>query len=177
MALTLGCVGRHFDATPVPGSGSERASPSRPKFHSFGRLRPDEFVPHIALAWLVTRVGDAAFDRIEGQVEDGSRLGNDVLFDHQTAHVVGSEHESHLADLLALGDPRRLNVRDVVEVQPSHSLGLEVLKRTRFGQLRHIDATRPAIDSILAEPGGGLGRLVRPADECREPVRLVLEIA
>jgi len=42
--------------------------------------------------------------------------GDDVLFHHHGAHVVGAEAERDLADLHPLRDPGGLDVVDVVEV-------------------------------------------------------------
>src|ERR1022692_1076841 len=42
--------------------------------------------------------------------------GDHVLLDHDAAHVVAAEAQADLAGLQSLGDPGRLNVLDVVEV-------------------------------------------------------------
>src|SRR5436190_11736328 len=56
---------------------------------------------------------------------------DDVLLDHHRAHVVGAEAEGDLADLHALRHPARLDVVDVVEVDPRHGLREQVVERGR----------------------------------------------
>ena len=91
----------------------------------------------------------------------GSGFGDDVLFDHQTAHVVGPERHRQLADLQTLRHPAALNVRDVVQIQPRDGLGLEVLEGTGRRDVRHVRV---------------IG-LERPRDERGEPAGFVLQIA
>ena len=54
---------------------------------------------------------------------------DDVLLDHDRAQVVGAEVQRDLADLQALRDPRRLDVVDVVEVDPRDRLRQQVVER------------------------------------------------
>src|SRR5271166_6457769 len=89
----------------------------------------DVLIKYIPLPRYIPRFADGVLDLFECQVVDRSRRGDDVLFDHQAAHVVGAEEERRLADLGALRDPRRLDVADVVEVEPGNRLRAQILER------------------------------------------------
>ena len=67
-------------------------------------------------AWL----GDGIANLVQSQIMDRSRQCDDILFDHQTAHVVRPEEHCQLSDLEALRDPTGLDVREVVEKQSCH---------------------------------------------------------
>src|SRR5947209_6952070 len=76
-------------------------------------------VLHLVLAHAVVRAG----------------RGDHVLLDHDRAHVVRPEGESHLADLLALGHPARLEVDDVVQEQPRDRQRPQVLLGVGLGHV------------------------------------------
>ena len=85
---------------------------------------------------------------------------NDVLLDHHAAHVVGAVRQAQLSDLAALGDPRRLQVVEVVEHDARQGERAQVVDAGRFGagELRVI-------------------RLIAPRDEGGEAAGFVLQIA
>jgi hypothetical protein len=91
----------------------------------------DVVVEHVALSKNVSNIGDAAVDGIQREMMHGPRFGNHVFFNHQTAHIVGSKLQSHLANLFSLSHPGRLKVRHVVQIQTADCLCLEILKRAR----------------------------------------------
>jgi hypothetical protein len=95
----------------------------------------------------------------------GAGRRDDVLLDHHGAHVVGPEAERDLADLHSLRHPRRLDVRDIVEVDPRYGLREQVVERGRPAVLGHeiVEAVAVALE--------------RPGDEGPEAARLVLELA
>lgn len=107
----------------------------------------------------------------------GAGFADDVFFDHQATHVVGPEEQRDLSDLLALCDPRGLNVRHVVEEQPSDGLGFEVLERTGGRKLGHVGAAFATVLRIPTEPRRDMRRLVRPANERRETAGFVLQFS
>ena len=84
---------------------------------------------------------------------------DDVFFDHQAPHIVGTIQERQLTDLAALRDPARLNVGNVVEIQPRHGLRLQILERPGCRDVGHL----------------GVVGLERPANEGREASRFVLQ--
>lgn len=102
-----------------------------------------------------------------------SCLSDDVFFDHQASHIIGSEEECELTDFLALRDPGRLNVRNVVEIQSGDRLSLQVFERTSRRELGHVDAVLAG----TTEPGGFFWWLMRPADERGEAAGFVLQLA
>src|SRR5947209_4966932 len=96
-----------------------------------GRPLVDQLVKYVALAGFPAGLADAALDLVEREVMHRAGRGDDVLLDHQAAHVVGPEEQRDLADLRPLRHPRGLDVRDVVEVKPGDGLGAEELERPR----------------------------------------------
>ena|GEM_PF-3578812 len=56
-----------------------------------GRRRVDQLVKNIPLPRQVAGLTDGVLDLLQRQIMDGPRLGDDVLLDHQAAHVVGAE--------------------------------------------------------------------------------------
>ena len=58
---------------------------------------------------------------------------DDVLFDHDAAHVVGAVREAELADLAALRDPRRLQVVEVVEHDARERERAQIVDAGRLG--------------------------------------------
>ena len=74
--------------------------------------------------------------------------GDDVFLDHQAAHVVGAEEQGELADLQPLRHPRRLDVRDVVEIEPGDGLRLADTRTTRpAGDVGHGRVARAGTSS------------------------------
>src|SRR4029077_12621692 len=109
----------------------------------------------------VARVGDEALHFREGHPPGRARGGHDVFFHHEGPEVIGPEPEGHLADLRTHGDPRRLDVRDVVQHDTRDGLGPEV--GDRVGLLEVLELR------VL--------RLQRPADEGRKPTGPRLDFA
>src|SRR5437879_13736946 len=75
---------------------------------------------------------------VAGVVDDAAQLGfvgavahargiNDVFLDQDTAHVVGAELQAHLAYLDARREPARLDVVNVVEIEPADGEWLQVI--------------------------------------------------
>src|SRR5689334_17220993 len=128
-----------------------------------GGVVADGPVERVPLAGPVARVSDRVDEVLGGGAVGSAGRRDDVLLDHDRAHVVGPERERDLADLHALRHPRRLDVLDVVEVDPAHSLHQQVVEaRRRPGHLRG---------------KRGVVGLVRPRDERAEAVHLVLQLA
>lgn len=103
---------------------------------------------------------DEPFDVPGVEAEGGAGAGDDVFFHHDAAEIIGAELEGDLADFRTLGDPRALDVFEVVEKDPGDRLHAEVFGcgdgfRTKLG--------------ILG--------LERPADEGGEAAGFILEIA
>src|SRR5208337_4474397 len=121
----------------------------------------DVLVEYVTLPWNVAGLANGPLDLVKRQMMHGARRGDDVLLDHQASHVVGTEVQAKLADLGALGHPRRLDVRHVVEVEPRDRLGLEVLEGPRRGHAGHV----------------GVIGLKHPGDEGREAPSLILKLA
>src|SRR5581483_7856128 len=141
--------------------GPDLAGGQARRLNGGARHRLYIFIPHVSLPWDVAGLADGGLDLLQRQVVDRAGRGDDVLLDHQAAHVVGAEEERQLADLQPLRDPGRLDVGDVVEVEPGDRLGAQVFERA--GR-RHMGQR-------------GVLRLHRPADERGEAARLVLQPA
>ena len=88
----------------------------------------DELIVDVPLPRDISEFRDGISNLLKREMIDRPRFGNDVFLDHQRAHVVGAVEERHLAHLLALRDPARLDVLDVVEVKPRHGVRFEVLE-------------------------------------------------
>src|SRR5204863_2276322 len=82
----------------------------------------DQLIAHIPLPRAKAQLFNRGANLVEREVMDGAGFRDDVLFDHQAAHVVGAEEEGQLANLQPLSDPARLNVRNVVKIEPAHGL-------------------------------------------------------
>src|SRR5207245_1453303 len=94
---------------------------------SRARVSGDESVGGVALPGDVAGLPDQALDLRARGAAMGPGGAYHVLFDHDAAHVVRTELQGDLADLLPLGDPGRLEVRDVIEVEPRDGLRPEVV--------------------------------------------------
>ncbi len=90
-----------------------------------------------------------------------ARRGDHVLLQHDRAEVVHAEVEAQLARRLAGGQPRRLEVLHVVEVQAGRRQQPQVLHRRRL---------RAALEVVVL-------RLVGPGDERAEAAGAVLHVA
>src|SRR5262245_23950083 len=77
----------------------------------------DQLVEDVSLPRFPPGLADRALDFFEREVVNRARRRDDVLLDHERAHVVGAEKERELSDFPPLRHPRRLNVGDVVEEQ------------------------------------------------------------
>ena len=122
---------------------------------------PYQPIPNIALPRNVAQFANGVADLRKRQEVNRAGFGDDVFLDHQAAHVVGAVEQRKLADLEALRDPARLDVGNVVEIEPRYRLRLQILERTRRRDVGHV----------------GVVGLKRPADERREAVRFVLQLA
>src|SRR6185436_20850109 len=105
-------------------------------------------VERVPLAGDVAGLVYEALDLRAGGAAVGPGGAHDVLLDHRAAHVVRAEFQRDLADLLALRDPGRLDVGNVVHEQAGDRLRAQVF---RAGD--------------LAPAQGGVLRLVGPGDE------------
>src|SRR6185437_486770 len=92
-----------------------------------GGVVADGAVERVPLAGSVARVGDRVDEVLGGGAVGGTGCRDDVLLDHDRPHVVSPERQRDLADLHALRHPRRLDVLDVVEVDPAHGLHQQVV--------------------------------------------------
>ena len=66
-----------------------------------------------------------------GAVADAGGVDH-VLFDQNAADVVGAELQADLANLDSRREPARLDVIDVVEIEPADGERLQVIERGRF---------------------------------------------
>src|SRR5436189_153190 len=106
-------------------------------------------------------LADQGRDLLDGDRVDVVGRLVDVLLEERAAPVVGAEVERDLARRLALGEPRGLDVRDVVEVE------------TRGREHPQIDVRAlHLLDPLLQQR---MARLERSRHECGEAARLVLE--
>src|SRR5262245_51966689 len=103
-------------------------APRRRRAPGHGRVSGDEVVESVPLSGDVAGGPDQALELRAGRAAVRPGGLHHVLLDHGAAHVVGSELERDLADFLALGDPRGLDVRHVVEEQAADRLGAQVLR-------------------------------------------------
>src|SRR4029453_10647972 len=124
---------------------------------------PDLAVERVALDGAAACRLDGAHHPLRVEAEGRAGRAHDVLLDHDRAHVVAAELQGELADAQSLGDPRRLEVAEVVEVQAADGEGHEVVGRGGVGV-------------VVAARAAAAG-LVAPADEGAEPARLVLHLA
>ena len=85
-----------------------------------------------------------------------------VFFDQDAAHVVGAELQAHLADLDSRRQPARLDVVDVVQIQPADGQRLQVIDGRGF---RHFLAQR------------GIFRREHPRNERGEAAGIFLDAA
>ena len=93
----------------------------------------------------------------------GAGRGDDVLLEHDRAEVVDAHVQGELADVLAGGQPGRLQVRDVVEEEPGHRDEPQVLQRGRLGAALEVVVLRlvgPRDEGPEAADPGGLDRRV-----------------
>src|SRR5207253_5014559 len=88
----------------------------------------------------------------------GTRRADDVLLDHDAAHVVGAVSEAQLTDFAALRHPGRLQVVEVVEDNSGDRERAEVIDSGRFAafELRVV-------------------WLIAPGDECSEAAGFILQ--
>ena len=122
------CQSDHHNGANMAGrcNGAQIAGQSWPpntaSHVSIRRRRIQVLVEHIALPGNVAGLADGAFDLFQRQMMNGAGGRDDVLLDHQAAHVVGAEKQRELTDLQSLSHPRGLNVRNVVEIEPGDCL-------------------------------------------------------
>src|SRR5262249_11097317 len=97
-----------------------------------------EFVANVTLPRLPTQLADGIANLVERQVVDRSRFGDDVLLDHQAPHIVGPVEQSELPDFEALRYPARLDVGEIVQIQPRDRLRFEIVERARGRDVLHL---------------------------------------
>ena len=85
-----------------------------------GVFAVDVVVEDVSLLGSVTGFGDLVTEVAFVGFVVGTGGGDDVFFDHDRAHIVGAESQGGLAETYALGQPRRLDVLNVVEEQPRY---------------------------------------------------------
>ena len=88
---------------------------------------------------------------------DGAGGRDDVLLDHQAAHVVGAVQQRQLADLQTLRDPARLDVGKVVEIQPATACvlrysnepagGMSAMSVCSGWKVQQMNAVKPPVSS------------------------------
>ena len=119
-------------------------------------------VQRVALRGNIACVGDdAAKLGFIRAVADACRVHN-IFFDQYAAHVIGAELQSDLADFDSGREPARLNVVDVVEVQPADRERLQIIKGRRLGDFL---------------PQWSIFRRKNPGNECGEAARVFLNPA
>src|SRR5678816_1092818 len=121
----------------------------------------EQLVPIIAATRLVTGLTNQPFDLSRIETEGGAGTADDVFLHHDGAEIVRAIFQSDLADLRPLGDPRALDVGNIVEKYAGQCLHAQVFSGTG----RMIDFQ----DRVL--------RLKRPADERGKPAARVLLVA
>src|ERR1051326_914802 len=90
------------------------------------------FVKDVALLRDETGFGDqVAQHLLVGAIVSASG-GDDVLFDHDRAHIVSAKAQRYLPETQTLRQPRRLKVFDVVEEQTRHRQHLQIIHTSRF---------------------------------------------
>src|SRR5689334_12083012 len=141
--------------------GLSLSEPTRTRTSATSGRLVDHAVVLTSLPCGVARVRDEAAHFGKGHPPGRARGGHDVFFHHEGAEVIGPEPEGHLADLRTHGDPRRLDVRDVVQHDTRDCLGPEV--GDRVGLLEVLELR------VL--------RLQRPADEGGKPSGARLDLA
>jgi len=110
-----------------PGAGAGAAS-----------VQEESAIQRVPLPWDEAGVADDAAELFFGGAVVGAGGGDDVLLDHDAAHVVAAETETELAGLEALGHPGRLDVVDVVEVEAGKRQGLWADGLTSCGPRSHL---------------------------------------
>src|SRR5688572_9279765 len=83
----------------------------------------DQSVPVVTLPRFVPEVANKALHVGHAHAESCASLADHVLLDHDTAQIVRTVLQGHLPDVLALRDPRTLDVRNVVQVNAGQRLG------------------------------------------------------
>ena len=81
----------------------------------------------------VTKLFDEALHISNGHAEGRAGLRHHILFDHDASKVVGAVLEGDLADFLALGDPRTLDIGEIVQVDSREGLGAQVFVGANCG--------------------------------------------
>ena len=71
---------------------------------------------------LVAEVFDEPLHVRHGHAEGRARLGDDIFLDHDAAEIVRAVFQRDLPDLQTLRDPRTLDVRKIIEVDPRERL-------------------------------------------------------
>src|ERR1019366_9960013 len=106
---------------PRPRSSSQDLSWESPLLHHIGPVQ------RVALCGNVSGVGnDAAQLGFVGAVGHACRE-DDIFLDQNASDIVGAELQTDLADLDSLREPARLDVIDVVEIEPADGERLQIV--------------------------------------------------
>src|SRR6266566_2737475 len=92
-------------------------------------------IPVVPLTRLVAEVLDEPLHVRHAHAESRAGLRDNVLLNHNAAQIIRAELKRDLADVQALGDPRALNIRNVLQVNPAERLHPQILvcaDRRRF---------------------------------------------
>ena len=73
----------------------------------------DQFVMNIALTRFESQFANRIPNLTQRQEMNRTCLGHHIFFDHEAAHVIRAEEHGQLADLQALRDPARLDIRKI----------------------------------------------------------------
>src|SRR5262245_63280370 len=74
----------------------------------------DQAIQGVSLSRLISGLADQTLDLGARRAAVGACGAHDVLFDPRAAHVVGSEFQGHLTELLSLSDKADLIRRNLV---------------------------------------------------------------
>ena len=117
-------------------------------------------IQSVALRGHVSGIGnDAAQLFFIGAVAN-ARGVHHIFFDQNAAHIVGAELQSHLANLDSRREPARLDVIDVVEIQPADGQRLQIIERGRLrnffpsgvfsgAKIQGMNAVKPPVSSCM----------------------------
>jgi len=116
-----------------------------------------QLIPIASLARFIAQVADQPLHVRHAHPKCRACLRHDILLYHDAAEIVRAELQRDLPDLLALRNPRTLDIREIIEINPGKRLRAQIFVSadSRRAQFR-----------VLG--------LKRPADECGESFRFVL---
>src|SRR4029453_6272173 len=86
----------------------------------------EQLVPIIAAARVVAGLADQSFDLFRVEPEGGAGTADNVFLHHAGAEIIRAVFQRDLADLRPLGDPRALDIGNVVEKYAGQRLRAQV---------------------------------------------------